>query len=92
MMHRRVMFGRVVSFVGWSWGPIEPKLSLCFAASKPVEAHVHGLGSLGDDRLVGDSHGSRVVDLDRSFGLWPAHFGEGLAKGDHIFGGEEEGS
>ena len=49
------MFGAVVSPVEVAQGPVEAELALGVAAAEPVETHVHGLGLLGDDGLVGDS-------------------------------------
>ena len=40
------MFGPVVAKVGLAGSPVELELFLCFSVSKPIEAHVHGFGSL----------------------------------------------
>ena len=60
----RMMFGAVVSPVEVARGPVEVALALGVAAAEPVETHVHGLGLLGDDGLVGDSDGGGVVGLE----------------------------
>ena len=91
MIKGRMMLGAVVCPVEIAWGPVEPELALGVAAAEPIETHVHGLRLLGDNGLVGDSDGGGVVSLERGLGLWPAHFDEGLAQGDHLFGGNEEG-
>ena len=60
----RMMLGAVVSPVEVARGPVEAELALGVAAAEPVESHVHGLGLLGDDGLVGDSDGGVVVGLE----------------------------
>ena len=87
----QMMFGAVVSPVEVAWGRVEPELALGGAATEPIETHIHGLGLFGDDGLIGDSNDGEIVSLDQGLGLGPTHFDEGLAQGDHLFGGNEEG-
>ena len=46
MMCRRVVFGKVISKVGFAWFPIHIKMSLIDSVSYPVKSHVDGFGSL----------------------------------------------
>ena len=81
----RMMLGAVVCPVEIAWGPVEPELALGVAATVPIETHVHGLGLLGGDGLIGDSNGGGIVGLKRGLGLGPTHFDEGLAQGGAYF-------
>ena len=50
------------------------KLVLGFAASKPMESHIHGFCASGLYVVVYDSKGCTVVGLHGSWGLFVAHF------------------
>ena len=52
---------------------------LGLAASKPPEAHIHGLEHFFHHGLVGDTCGGGVVALNRRGGLRPAHFDESVS-------------
>ena len=58
--------------------PVESKISLDHVAAKPVKYHVHGFGALGDNGVVGDSHGGGIVSLDGRLPLGPFDFYESL--------------
>ena len=57
-------------------GPVEPELALDHAASKSGGNHIHGLGTLGDNGVIGESHGGGIVGLDERPPLGPFHFDE----------------
>ena len=71
----------VISQVFSARGPVESEFYLDHAASQPGEYHVHGLGALGDNGVVGDSHGSEIIGLDGRLPLGPFHLYESLAQG-----------
>ena len=76
-----MVFGWVIAQVGGPRGPIHKELLLTDAVLYPVIAHVHCAGLLLFHRLVGNSHGSGVVDLDWCGWLGVVHFGQGGADG-----------
>ena len=41
MMCRRVVFGKVISKVGFAWFPVDVKVTLINPVSYPVESHVN---------------------------------------------------
>jgi hypothetical protein len=69
-----VVFGPVVCSVVGSWAPEKMELLLDFAASKPMESHIHGFCASGLYVVVYDSKGCTVVSLHGSWGLFVAHF------------------
>jgi hypothetical protein len=73
MMSWRKMFCKIIRQVCVARSPVDMKLFLSDAVLYLIEAHVHGLGSLLFESFIGESHGHRVVDLDRCIGgcLWP---------------------
>ena len=84
------MFGTIITLVGGARGPVPSELSLGLTAPQPVEAHVHGLESTGNNSVVDNPHRCRIVGLDRGGGLGPTHFKEGFPKGDHFLSRDEE--
>ena len=42
-----------------------------------------------NDGVVRYTHGSEVIALYGSFGLWPTHFNEGISKWNHGLGTDE---
>jgi hypothetical protein len=56
------------------WAPKESELALGFAASQPVEPHVHGFCVLGLYVVVYNYTGCAVVGLHGSWELFVAHF------------------
>ena len=46
-----------------------------------MEYHIHGFGALGDNAIVGDSHGSVIVGLDGKLPLGKLHSYDSLANG-----------
>ena len=79
MVYDGVVLGWIVAFVAGSWGPVDTELPLGFAATHPMEAHIHCLGSLGDNGFVDDAYRRRVVSLNRCFWLRPTHFNKCLS-------------
>ena len=63
-----VMLGWEVRQVVPSRLPIDMEMSLFGPVSEPVEAHVHGFGSLLFDSVIDDPLGYAVVSLD--WGSW----------------------
>ena len=45
--------------------PVEYELALDHAAANPIEPHFHIFCVIGGNSIVGESHGSRTVNLDR---------------------------
>ena len=55
VIHMWMVLGAVVGQVGVTRSPIITELILIFAASEPIEAHVHQLGASGHDSVVCDT-------------------------------------
>ena len=70
------MLGEVVRLVGNSGGALDLELSLADTIVDLPEAHIHSLGALGFDSIVGDSGGSGgvVFTLDSGGGLRASPF------------------
>ncbi len=86
----RVVFGVVVSPVLGTCIPVITKLILGCAAMEPPKSHIHHLGPVGHNSLVGNSRCCRVIHLDRTFRLGPTHGDEGLAVGNHFSCSDEQ--
>ena len=84
------MFGIVISPVFRACIPIVSKLVLRFAAAEPPKSHVHHFAPSRNNSVISNSCSSRVVCLDRRFGLGPAHVDEGLAMRDHFTSCDEQ--
>jgi hypothetical protein len=69
-----VVLGPVVSLVGWSRAPEISKLILGFAASEPMELHVHSFSAPGLNVVVYNTMGFCVVDLHWGGWLFVVHF------------------
>ncbi len=69
-----MVLGPVVCSVGGSWVPEKMELVLGFAASKPMELHIHGFCALGLYVVVYDSKSCTVVGLHGSWEPFAAHF------------------
>jgi hypothetical protein len=80
----RVVFGVVVGPVLVTCIPVISKMLLGCAAMEPPKLHVHHLGPVGHNSLVGNSCCGRVIPLDRTFRSGPTHGNEGLAVGNHF--------
>ena len=78
-MSGAVMLGPVIGPVVFARAPIEFELLLGFAATEPMETHVHRFGAMGLDVVVDDSKCGTVVGFDRGFRLFVAHLCEELA-------------
>ena len=76
-----MVFGVVVGEILLAWLPVHSELALLHTVSNPVESHIHGLGALGLDCVVGDAFGCGIVGLDWSGAvLRMAHFLYRVAK------------
>ena len=84
------MLCAVVGKVLVSWCPVVAKVVWGLGAAEPPEAHVHGFDHLVHHGFVGDTNAGGVFALDGRGGLRPAHFHEGVSKGYHGFGADEE--
>ena len=74
------MLCAVVGVVDCTRFPVYAELALADSVSDPVEAHVHCLGALDLDRVVGDAFRGGVICLDGSGALLlPAHFLQSVA-------------
>ncbi len=80
----RVVFGVAVSPVLVTCIPVISYLILGCAAMEPPKLHIHHLGPVGHNSLVGNSSCCRVIHLDRTFRLRPTHGNEGFAVGNHF--------
>ena len=90
MVDRGEVLGVVIAPVIGAGRPKETKLALRFSTTKPVKAQVHRLEALGDDGVVDDTVGRRVVCLDGRRALGPAHLDQRLAQRNHGPGALEE--
>ena len=86
------MLCAVISQVLSARGTLESEFSLDHVALHPVESHVHGLGALGDNGVVGDSHGGGIIVLDGKLPLGPFHLYECLVQGYHVLGSDKKSS
>ena len=59
--------------------PVESELALDHMAAKPMEYHVHGFGTLGENGIVGVSQSSVIFVLDGRRPPGPFNFYESLA-------------
>ncbi len=63
----------IIGSVVFARAPIEFELLLGFAATEPMETHVHRFGATGLDVVVDDSKCGTVVGFNWGFGLFVAH-------------------
>jgi len=91
-MFSGVMFGRIICKIFLPTFPVDMKLFLSLAVTNPIETHIHGFGSALNDSVGEDTNSAFVVKLERSGTLWVAHFLEGGADGNGVFGVDETGS
>ena len=88
-----MVLGEVVTMVVGSLKPVDFELSLGYSVLDPVESHVHCLGSLDFDALVGKSIGCGVVSGDSSgCSLFSSHFSKDIAHVCCFLAIVEEGS
>ena len=90
MVHRWMVLGPVIRFVGRARPPVISELALGVAAAEPVETHVHRPEGLGEDYVVEDPVSGGIVGLDGGSRLRVAHFHEGRANGNSCFGVDEQ--
>ncbi len=86
----RVVFGVVVGPVLGTCIPEITKLILGCAATEAPKLHIHHLGPVGVNSLVGNSLCYRVICLDKTDRLGPIHGNEGLAVGNYFFCSDEQ--
>jgi len=84
------MLGIVIGPIFRACVPIVSKLVLGFKAAEPPKSHVHHFAPLRNNSVISNPCSSRVVCLDRRFGLRPAHVDEGLAMWDHFASCDEQ--
>ena len=88
-----MVFGEVVTVVGFAAAPSNTELVLFNSVLDPVESHVHGLGSLEFGAFVGEAISCGVVCDDRcGFQLGAVEFEENLAEVNRFLAVVEEGS
>ena len=86
------MLCAVISQVLSARGTLESEFSLDHVALHPVESHVHGLGALGGNGVVGDSRGGRIIGLGGRLPLGIFHFYASLEQGYNALGGDKNSS
>jgi hypothetical protein len=91
MMFGMMMLCEIAGGVSRSAPPIDMVLFLLNAVANPIEAHIHGFGSLLFDGFVGDTTGGAVAGNHRSRRLWVAQFVESDAEGGAFFAVVEKG-
>ena len=92
MVFRRVVFCGVISKIVLGTFPVDVELFLSLSVAEPVEAHIHSFGSALYYVVGEDANGTFVIELEWSGTLGMAHFGEGCAHGNGIFGVDEAGA
>jgi hypothetical protein len=70
----RVVFGGIVTPLGFALAPEDVELFLAHTVPDPVVAHVDGLGAALFDGVVGDTAGGAVVGDDDCGGLRMVEF------------------
>ncbi len=80
----RVVLGVVVCHVGGAFFPVKAELALGSTASEPMEMHPDHLDPALNDCVLDESGGSGIVSLDGRWWLFPTHFFERIAQGDHF--------
>jgi hypothetical protein len=70
MMGRWVVFGKIISHIEASWGPVEIELELRDAILEPVVAHIESLRAFHADLNFEDVVGCRIVGLEGSPSGW----------------------
>ncbi len=91
-MFRRMVLGWVVGKIFLRTFPVDVELFLSLSVAEPVEAHIHSFGSALYYVVGEDANGTFVIELEWSGTLGMAHFGEGCAHGNGIFGVDEAGA
>ena len=71
----RMILGEEVSVVVFSRAPVDAELFLEGSVAQPMEAHVHGFGFFGLDRVVDTGLSCCVVCLDWCLRLLVSEFG-----------------
>lgn len=87
-----VVFCEIIGKIFGSFFPVYLKFFLPDSVADPMEAHVHGFGSLLFACVVEDAMGCCVVRLDRCGRLRVAHFCQRGAKNCGVLGVVEQGS
>jgi hypothetical protein len=87
-----MVFGKIISEIGFSRGPENFEMSLFDTVADPVELHVYGSRALLIDSVISDTAGGGIVSLDGCSFLSLAHFLQGGSKNVTLFGIDEEAS
>ena len=85
------MFSVIIGKVVRPWPPIDQELSVAGPVLDPIKTHVDCLGSFLFDRVIGETFGSRVVDLHWRWRLRVAHLLERGSNGDGFLSVEVRG-
>ena len=79
------MLGKIIGLVNGAFAPVNKELALAHAITDPVVSHVHGLGALLLDGVVGDAGCGAIVRLNRGWRLGVAQFLETRSKWASFF-------
>ena len=81
MVCSRVVLGRVVGQIVFSWFPEDVELALGYVVFEPIESHVYGFGLFLFDSACEDTTCCNIVGFQWSWGLGVAQFDKALADG-----------
>jgi len=90
VMRIQMMFGEIVSTVGFTGAPKDVELALVHPVLYPVKAHVNGLGTFLADVVMGNAGHSGVVHLNGHGRLCMSKFFQRSTKGACMFGIKEK--
>ena len=91
-MFCRVVFCGVICKIVLCTFPVDVELILLLSIPNPVEAHIHRLGSALNYCVGEYANSTFIVELEWSWALGVAHFGEGGSHGNSVFGVDKAGS
>jgi hypothetical protein len=80
MMCARVMFALVIRKILLTRVPVKCVHILCTFITNPEKSHFHGTRALAFDSAICNAHGSCIIAMYWSFGLWMAHIFQDAAK------------
>ena len=86
------MFREVICEVVGTFSPVDEKMPLFQAVTKPIKTHVHGFGSSLFDGFVAYAGSTGIVGLDGCCWLGVPHVFEGCAEHGGFFAVEEKGA
>ena len=70
----RLMLGRVIIKIAFSFFPVDMKLIFLLSTTNPIKLHVHGFASELYDGVGDDSIKKIVVELNYRWSLFVAYF------------------